>query len=456
MRQKTIHYLITFILFVFALILIWPALQNGYPLVYSDSGTYINAGFTKIIPVDRPILYCMFVKYMSLKKSLWFVIIAQAFIVLFVIHMLTRKFTTKNITLLSIIIIVILSFTTGLSNYTSQIMPDIFSAIAIIGFAVILTSDKIGWRETILSLIVVFSAMTNFSNFFVLAGLLIVAIILWLFHFIKPKILLWGTIVTIAPFLLILSINKTYSGKFQISRAGSVFIIARMIETGIVKKYLVQHCENHKYILCDQIDSIPNSSADFLWNDNSPLYDTNCMKKGFDCCWESKNSKFSELINDILTTSDNSLQLSAIYLKDFFRQIVDFKIGVLVPMRDNSPPQNCIDFRFKNEIDSYKNADQYESTQEFKTMSFIQLISVIMSVLFIIAIFIFYRKLKIKTRHSILIIFLILGILGNAMTVTIFSTVLDRYQARVIWIIPFIGLLLLYHYIIENKHNGNS
>ena len=61
------------------LLLLGPALINGYPLVYADTGTYLTSGFQLGIPADRPLGYGLFCRLFSGDGlSLWGVVIAQA------------------------------------------------------------------------------------------------------------------------------------------------------------------------------------------------------------------------------------------------------------------------------------------------------------------------------------------------------------------------------------------
>lgn len=324
-------YIIVFILFCICFVLIWPAIANSYPLVYPDTGTYIAAGYTKEVPIDRPIIYCLFVRHMSLSHSLWFVLFVQVFIVVYTIYMLVRKFSSKNALWLSTIIILILSFTTSLSNYTSQIMPDIYSSLSIIGIAIILTTNNMKKKEFVLAIIVVFSVMVHLSNFFVLLGIMLLTFFLMLFCLVEKKIFYRAFIISVIPILCTFSINKIYSGKFQISRASNVFILGRMIEMGVVKNYLNEHCNDNNYILCDRIDRIPDLAYKFIWDRNSPLYDGNCNQTKWSFCWEEKNDEFGRLIVDIISTRNYRNQLLNIYMKDFFRQNIDFSIGNLDP-----------------------------------------------------------------------------------------------------------------------------
>src|SRR6056297_1608751 len=71
-------------------------LFNGYPLVYSDTGTYIYSGFNYFIPNDRPVSYGLFIKFFSLSYSAWFVILIQNLITAFVLFELINLIIGKK------------------------------------------------------------------------------------------------------------------------------------------------------------------------------------------------------------------------------------------------------------------------------------------------------------------------------------------------------------------------
>ena len=57
-----------FLIFVFlgALCLMLDAFCNGFPIVYSDTSTYIASGLELETPFDRPITYGLFLRFFSL------------------------------------------------------------------------------------------------------------------------------------------------------------------------------------------------------------------------------------------------------------------------------------------------------------------------------------------------------------------------------------------------------
>ncbi|MGB0916384.1 MAG: hypothetical protein ACPGU4_02245 [Flavobacteriales bacterium] len=439
----------------------WPAIVNGYPLVYSDSGTYIISGFLKNVPMDRPIAYGLFINLLGAGTSLWFVVIAQALLVIFTIYMLVRLVTKSAPWPWTIGLVLVPGLTTGVSNYTSQIMPDIFSALSIVGFGVLLAQKKFGWLEVLLSCIVVLSAMFHFSILMVGMGMGIVAIIGWAICRTNFTVVRKAVLLSTLPVLLVLGLNYSLTDEVFISKTSNVFTTARIMETGVLADFLTENCSQNEYLLCNSVNDFPNHAHEFLWNDDSPLYDEDCRSRRFTACWLEKNHHFGFMLKDIVTQPKYLSQLAVIYTVDFFSQLGDFGIGLLTPQTEGSAAQNCLTKVYPSELDAYKSTAQYKETQFFKTASSIQMVMVILGLLGILwGLFQAYRNKTIQNYAWAFM--LILGVLGNALSVTIFSGVLDRYQSRVIWILPLIALCILVRYWenrqeltqISNKSNG--
>src|ERR1035438_10265303 len=124
--QKRILNILLFILSVIALIS--PAISNKYPWAYSDTGTYIWSGYDSFVPLDRPIVYGLFIRNIPVSSTLWSVVIMQAIFVTTIVLICFKNLIKFRLNYLATFLtILFLSFTTGLSNYVSQIMPDIRS-----------------------------------------------------------------------------------------------------------------------------------------------------------------------------------------------------------------------------------------------------------------------------------------------------------------------------------------
>ncbi len=73
-----------------AALLVWPAVWNGYPLVFADTGTYLSQAIEHYVGWDRPVFYSLFMLPLHLTLTTWPVIAVQALLLAHVLH-LTRR-----------------------------------------------------------------------------------------------------------------------------------------------------------------------------------------------------------------------------------------------------------------------------------------------------------------------------------------------------------------------------
>ena len=59
-------------------LLLWPALLNGYPIVFSDTGTYLSQAIHLYLGWDRPAFYSLFMIALHMTLTTWPVVLAQA------------------------------------------------------------------------------------------------------------------------------------------------------------------------------------------------------------------------------------------------------------------------------------------------------------------------------------------------------------------------------------------
>jgi hypothetical protein len=267
MREKLI-----FVVFAFigSLCLMMDAFYNGYPIVYSDTSTYIASGFELETPFDRPITYGLFLRATSLNGiSLWLVIFAQAFLLSSLLLLAMRRFTDhKHYLKLGLLGILFLSLFTGVSWTVSQLMPDIFTAIGFL-LIILIAAGRYNRSVTIIlySLFFVTSAM-HISH--VLLFTLILSIIFVLRRFLIPTEV-YSFSKSRLIILLLLTIGSIGTMSSAISKSKHVFFMGAMVEHGIAKQYLDEHCTDGNYKLCMYKDSLPQRAYEFVWDERSPL-----------------------------------------------------------------------------------------------------------------------------------------------------------------------------------------
>src|SRR5579872_4665127 len=105
------------------LILLLPALFNGFPFVYSDTGTCLASAMKPFLPEDRPIHYSVFLLALHLRQTPWPIVVVQAAITVAVLAIffdvsLGRIRRLHMAALLSVVIAI-----TALPVVASEVMP---------------------------------------------------------------------------------------------------------------------------------------------------------------------------------------------------------------------------------------------------------------------------------------------------------------------------------------------
>ena len=447
-----------FLISISLITLIYPAIINHFPMVYSDSGTYMLAAFTKHVPVDRPIGYSIFLLVTSLHFSVWITIVVQAIIVFYILYIYMRDILTKNNPVIwTFVVVILLCSLTALPNFTSQLMPDFFTGLTILSVGYILLK-KISKKTTeiILSLIFVISVIGHFSNLLLSIILIILVLLIhWIFRkriLFNPRGIKLSVIWIVFSFLLIRLINLSYGSGFVMARASNVMPMARMIEMGIIKDYLDENCDKKNYSLCTYKDSLPQETAVFLWDFNSVFYRGGCAKNGWGDCWIEKNDEYGNLMLHVLSKPKFLIRYLKAILIGTSNQLIDFDAGVLGSMQIGSAPYGCIEAVFPKELSAYKKAKQYTHNLEFDTQNKIQkfVVTGTFAVLIILMSLPSLGK-RIRKRFGTLFLIVFSGLLFNAMICASMSGVASRYQGRIIWLLPFMLFMVLFAFI-EKKN----
>ena len=442
-----------------ALILLSIGLFNGYPLVYSDTGTYIYSGFDSFIPKDRPVTYGYLIKFISLKYSLWFVIIFQNLITSFIIFktLKTLRISSKNFNFIFLSVILFLTFFSGIAWYTNQIMPDFFAPLLVLSLYILIFDKNLSFTDNIfLFLILIISITVHFSHL-ILSTFIILFITVakllsskYLKQISFKKISLVFMVIFISWFI-IPGINYITEQKFILSKSSHVFLTAHLVDTGILEKFLTEHCNDKEFKdlkLCRYKDSLPTDLASFLWSGNT-LKNTGG--------WENSNEEYNKIIKAVIKNPEYLFMNIYKSITYGFIQLTRNDVGQgLTPYNKGSAPYGQIHWRFRNELNNYLNSKQNKwngVNLSFKIINTIQTIILILSLLFFIYIFTSGKK-YIKNNESYTFVVFILGaIIINAFSTAGINSPCSRFQARVVWMFPFaLIIFMLKNYKLIFKH----
>ena len=416
-----------------ALALMTDAFINGFPIVYSDTSTYLASGFQLETPFDRPITYGLFLRVFSLNGlSTWLVVFAQATIISTLIF-LTVKLLTGNKRFLKIGLItsVFLALFTGLSWTVSQLMPDIFTPIALLCIVLIFSGEFKRGKMVLLYVLFLLSVAMHISHILLFGLILIAAFIVKRFFFSDIFQTARNSQIAI---LLALTIIAIVTMGSAISKSKHVFFMGAMVEHGILQQFLDDKCNTTEYKLCVYRNSLPEKAYQFVWDEDSPFY-----KIGG---WKESKPEFNEIIFETLTTPKYIGLHIKESLKATFQQLVLFKIGD----GNGSFPEGTqlhsrIHKYFPNDLDQYANSRQNQSQLGFLDV-FNSLFSAVIILSLIILVFLQIRFWNQFNGHfKLVLIVLLTGILLNAWDCGTFANAIDRLGCKMIWLIPFMAIL---------------
>ncbi len=110
--------------------LVWPALWNRYPIVFSDTGTYLSQAVHRYFGWDRPVFYSLFILPLHLALTTWPVVVAQSWLAVLVLDQVRRAFGLTIEWLLGLT--VVLAVVTWLPWTVSELMPDLFTPLLVL------------------------------------------------------------------------------------------------------------------------------------------------------------------------------------------------------------------------------------------------------------------------------------------------------------------------------------
>lgn len=451
------------ILGIGAFILLIVALYNGYPLVYSDTGTYIYSGFDRFIPNDRPITYGLFIKLFSFNYSMWFIIIFQNLITAFVLYeVLKTIINNKNhFIFFYLSVLTFLVLFTGVGWYSNQIMPDFFAPISILIIYILLKRENLSWfKRVILYVILIFSLITHFSHMIV--GSVLIVFVMILKYALKQRLtdisikkIITVSIIVFSSWLILPTINYLVEKKFILSKGSHVFIMAHLDDTGILEKFLKENCSNNEFKdckLCKYMDTLPLDLATFIWSGDI-LENTGG--------WLNSKDEYNKII--IATLKQPKYLFLNIY-KSFsygLIQLTKNEIGQgLSAYNEGSAPYGQIHWRFHNELNNYLNSRQNKwngVNLKLDTLNTIHFFIIILSLFIIIYLFSTSIFSKIDTNTMTFLLFVIMAIIINSFITAGLNSPCERFQARIIWMLPLALIILIsknYDIIIKTIYNN--
>ena len=456
------------------LLLLWPAIYNGYPLAYSDSHVFISQPVAGFMNWDKPFVYGPLILLFHAWQTLWLVIAAQALLVSHLLWLVVvtlapqrkREGAASSPPALAasdawsvgkrhLWVCATLAGVTTAPWFVGFLMPDIFAAMTVLcifllGFSTKLKRAEVTW----LVLLGALSISVHLSHL-VIAGACVFGVLCLGARRLKIAVLpLVGAIV------ILLGTNFYAFQKATISPHGSVFMLARLSGDGNTKEILEKYCAQKNWYLCAWVDRLPTDSDDFLWNGQGPVWSHPGGPIGL-------APEASEIVSYVVRTRPWPVMWSG--LKNMAEQLWMIQLGdTLHPDHLDVTVAKSVRQHFSAaELERLNNSRQMKDTLAADAVWFSR-VSVLVFYLALVysmyALFTARRKrdaLAPASSHAALgcqktnpadrqhtklvvsfILMLWLGVAANAFATGALSKPHHRYQARIAWLLVLPPLLL--------------
>jgi len=250
--------------------LLAPALWNGYPLLQSDTGGYLARWYEGYLVPSRSTVFGLYLHFGE-GTYFWLNLAIQALAAMWILQLTLRVFDLARPWLL-LAVSVALTLTTALPWLASMLLTDIFAGLSVLSlFVLVLHADKISKLERLaLFAFTAFAAATHSATLAVLLGLCCVG---WIARpFLRERIavsgLVQGSFALVTGAAMLLSANFALSGELAWTPGGYGVAFGRMLQDGIVTRYLEDHCPEQKLKLCPYRNELPATADQFLWGNS--------------------------------------------------------------------------------------------------------------------------------------------------------------------------------------------
>ena len=403
-----------------AVLFLWPALANFYPLLFSDTGAFLAQALEPFMIWDKPWIYGPALVLFSARLTLWLPALAQAGMLSWLLWQLQAVFFPvhpwRHVALCGA-----LALGSAAPWFASSLMPDILAPVTVLclfllGFA---PAPLRGWKVI---------ALATFAIAAHLAHLIIAAACIALFLVLRPRAARRAAPPLAAALALLMITNLIGHGRLGISPYGAVFALARLAADGPSRDYLRENCPAAGYHLCAWADRLPTDSDAFLWDPDGPAWSIEGGAPAL--APEASRIVIATIATRPLAVAraalaNTALQLTQVKLGDtlgnyWLDETVGLRLRSYFPASEESRFHAARQFRDQlTEIATPLNAPH----------AALLMLGALATILIAI------RCRWHTPRLAALAAAVLVGVLGNAFATGALSGPHDRYQARIAWLL---------------------
>ena len=417
-----------------------PALWNGFPILFPDTGGYLARPFEGTLELGRSALYGAFLAA-GIPLDFWLNVVLQAALCVWLIALTLRAHDLSSTGVL-VATVAALCVATGLPWYAGTLIPDILVSAAILSlYLLAFRGDRLRRWETLALGAVIACAIASHMGTLALCLGLLVCVAAWasirkrLKHRWPQPRLLAATLAVGAGLLLAPLSNLIIADEFAFTPGGESFVFGRLVQDGIVADYLEDRCPNPDIKLCAYRKAVPDTADEWLWGPGNPLGELGGWRGYSDearfIIVDSLQRYPLEHLETAVTTTLKQLAL----MKTEVSLVKDWMAPAIGSLRELVPQMTPRIAAARQQAEPFPDV-----LARFNT---IHVATALASLALLIGLLAFARQRLVPPETLMLAGLVLTALLINAAICGIFSNPVDRYQSRILWLAPFAAIIAL-------------
>jgi hypothetical protein len=409
-----------------AALLIWPALLNAYPILFSDTGGLLEMGFGPSIGWDKPWVYGPLLAALSLGTTLWLPLAAQGLLLSYMLWLASALLPPRT-PARHLLLCLVLAVGTAAPWVTATMMPDVFTPVVVLGTASLALGRLPRQHRIAAALLTTIAIAAHLSHLILAAACIAIATLL-------QRRLPWRPLASLAAAVaFLLASNWIGQGRFGISPYGSVFALARLIANGPARDYLAQSCPQAGYILCRWRDQLNADSDQFLWDPASPFWVDPAPLPVF-------AAQASQIVADTIRTYPRQVARDAI--GNAIHELGRLTLGdTLGPDYLAASVRPRLALYLPADLSRFDNSLQAQGKLLPHAQRLIPLQFALLALGALACVIILIRGLRHPTARADFTALVLIALAANAFSTGALSTPHDRYQVRIAWLVLVPALL---------------
>lgn len=441
-----------------ALLMTWPALYNHYPLLYPDSMSYLEDGplvaralFLHRFSASyggRSFIYCLGILPLHWNITPWPIVILNAILTAYILWLVVRSLVARRTPIGYFALVVPLSLLTGLGWFVGWIMPDIFGPVLYLSiYLLVFAPETLSRAERLAVVLIAWWAVASHVTHLILAGALCVLLVPVLILQHQPTRRWLRGVGGVAMIVLVaaaahVAVHTYLYGQPSLNGKRPPFLMARVIADGPGKWYLQQHCGDLQMAICAHVHDLPDNVGDFLWEVHGIWGSSSAEEQE-----RLREEEMPVVLGTLRAYPREQLIISAHH---FWQQLQTFGLSDYDP---NPWILEMVDTVLPGARARYLQSRQAQETLQEEFFTSVQDWTVVASLVLIAVWTLFVRQWSDRVIGLTAIITFM--VIANAAVTGILSNVEERYQARVIWLVPLLaGVFVLTWLDLRRRTSG--